>query len=126
MRKSLKIWLVKYFPFMANINFFVVLILQLFDINIKGITAFIFGCSLLSTINFIIDFYEMKFCTWHRVLLANMIITPIFGIINQMGVKIDYLIYYMITLTVFILIFSTIMMYKDGCTKTDSKSFKAG
>lgn len=126
MNRRLKIWLVKYFPFMANINFFVILILQLFDIDIKGITAFIFGSSILSSLNFFVDSIDLKFCNWHRVLLVNMFVTPAISIVNLCGVDMCYLSYYLIILTVFVLIFATIMMFKDGCTKTDSKSFKKG
>ena len=126
MMRKLKIWNVKYFPFLANINFLVILILQLFSINIKGITAYIFGCSILPCLNYLFDSYELKFCAWHRVLLANMILLPTLHIINRLGVKFDWLIYVTILLTVLMLVFATIMMFKDGCTKTDSKRFKKG
>lgn len=126
MMRKLKIWNVKYFPFLANINFLVILILQLFGIDIKGITAYIFGCSILPCLNYLFDSYELKLCAWHRVLLANMFILPTIHIINRFGVKLDYLSYILILLTVFILVFATIIMFKDGFTKTDSKRFKKG
>jgi hypothetical protein len=126
MTKRAKIWLVKYFPFMANINFLVVLVLQFFDIDIKGVTAYILGCSIVPCVILWFESIELKFCTWHRVLLANMILLPTLHIINRLGVKFDWLIYVTILLTVLMLVFATIMMFKDGCTKTDSKRFKKG
>jgi hypothetical protein len=126
MMRKLKIWNVKYFPFLANINFLVILILQLFGIDIKGVTAYIFGCSILPCLNYLFDSYELKFCAWHRVLLANTFILPAIHIINRFGVKLDYLSYILMLLTVFMLVFATIIIFKDGFTKTDSKRFKKG
>lgn len=124
MTKMAKIWLVKYFPFMANINFLVVLVLQLFGIDIKGLTAYIFGCSLFPCVLFWLESIELKFCTWHRILLTNMFICPTLHIINRLGIKFDLLSYMILLLTVSLLVISTIMMIKDGITKTDTKSFK--
>lgn len=124
MTRRLKILLVKYFPFVANINFLVVMILQLSGIDIKGITAYIFGCSIVPCVILWLESIELKFCAWHRILLANMIIYPTLHIIQRLGVTMNWLFYFILLFTVFLLVFATIMMFNDGCTAKNTKSLK--
>jgi hypothetical protein len=117
----------KYFPIVANIHLLAIhLFWRWFALDIRDYTAVFFGFSFFPWL--IIYGYSKRhyFCTWHRVLLANLLLHGVFYSVNNYlfshGYTILPIFYVTLWLTILTLLIATALYFKDGCFKTDKKS----
>lgn len=122
MNRSVKIWLVKWFPIFANLNILLILLLALAGIEVKQFTAYLFGVSLMPALIVWCESKELYFCSWHRILLINIYIYAILHIMQRAGIQFDHYFYVALFSVVACLMLATWKYFADGCFKTDAKS----
>jgi len=122
---KLEIASVKYFPIVANVAMLVLMLFQLFSVHVKPITGYILGGSLWATYNLVIQSKRLYFCTWHRILLYNIMFYAVLQIIWRFGFEFNYYLYLCLTLNIASLITAFMLYRKNGCyTKEVSKRSK--
>ena len=111
----------KLMPILLNIYLIVVIVCQFTCVNIYE-TNVLFGHSS------ILDLYLMnlskrfKFCSWHRILILNLLVTSILQyIVSLVPEYIDALLFLCVVAGLWIVsaITSTILYFKYGCCKID-------
>ena len=107
----------KYYPIVANINLLVLLVLQLFNVNLNGITGYVVGCVIWPTIILVILSKMLNFCLWHRILLYNTIAYAIICLLDKLHIEFNYYIYMALIFNVLAIIVATILYVKYGCYK---------
>ena len=117
MRKKILIGLIKYYPIVANINLLALLVFQLFNIDLNGITGYITGCVLWPTIILVILSKDLGFCAWHRILLYNTIAYAIICLLDKLHIEFNYYIYMALIFNVLAIIVATILYVRYGCYK---------
>lgn len=109
------IGLIKYYPIVANINLLILLVLQLFNIDLNGIAGYITGCVLWPTIILVILSKDLGFCAWHRILLYNTIAYAIICLLDKLHIEFNYYIYMALIFNVLAIIVATILYVRYGC-----------
>jgi hypothetical protein len=122
MNRNVKIWLVKWFPILANVNLLVILLFSLYGVEVKGVTAYLFGVSIMPALIVWCESKELYFCSWHRILLINVYIYAILHMMQRAGVQFSYYFYVALTSVIVCLALATFKYFKYGCFKTDAKS----
>ena len=116
---------VKYFPIAANVAMLVLMLFQIFSVNVKPITGYILGGSLLATYNLITQSKQLHFCTWHRILLYNIMFYAVLQICWRLGFEFNYYLYLCLTINIASLITAFMLYRKNGCyTKKVSQRSK--
>lgn len=93
------------------------LVLQLFNINLHGITGYMVGCVIVPTIILVILSKDLGFCAWHRILLYNTIAYAIICLLDKLHIEFNYYIYMALIFNIAAIIFATFLYYKYGCFK---------
>lgn len=75
---KLAIYTVKYVPIIATILLMVQCVLALFNINVNDYAYTIFGHSILYNSVLLALSYAFRFCSWHRVIIMNLIAINVF------------------------------------------------
>jgi len=123
--KKLELASVKYFPIVANVALLVLMLFQIYHVEVKPITGYLVGCSLWANINLIIQSKRLYFCTWHRVLLYNIMFYAVLQICWRLGFEFNYYLYLCLTINIASLITAFMLYRKNGCyTKKVSQRSK--
>jgi hypothetical protein len=120
MRRKTLIWLIKYYPIVANLNLLMLLILQLFNVNLHGITGYMVGCVVWPTIILVILSKELNFCAWHRVLLYNLIVYAFICVMDKCDIEFNYYIYTALIFNIASIVTATILYSINGCYRKDA------
>ena len=120
---KLIIHLVKMYPIAVTFVMAINLILALSHISIVNMTYPIFGHSLMVDVIMLLFSQKLKFCTWHRLLLINMIFAIMmewiwvnFNIISS-GI---FYVHLLLTITCITILTAAISFYKYGIFEVTS------
>lgn len=111
---KLLIKLVKYYPIIVNISIVLMMIEWYFTKENILLYPYIGQSFYLNSIILILS-HNLKFCTWHRILIYSMSFVLFLETISRYGVNINYYLYICIVVSILALTTSTILYYKNGC-----------
>ena len=119
-----EIWLVKYYPILANGVMLCLLLMQLLGIEYSGVTSYLFGLSLYPAV--LLWFYSKRlhFCAWHRVLIGSLVFFAVLQILWRCGVKYDFYLYIAIISTIICIIVATFLYFVHGSIQSNAQSLK--
>jgi CDP-diglyceride synthetase len=123
--RKFEIWSVKVFPIVANVNLLTLIVLQYFGIDVRGLTAFFLGVAFWPMLNLWIQSKDLHFCSWHRVLLVNIVLYAILSLLEVLKFKSMYYIYIATIVTSVLLLGVAVFLYRRyGCFKVATKGVK--
>jgi hypothetical protein len=123
--RKFEIWSVKVFPIIANVNLLTLIVLQYFGIDVRGLTAFFLGVAFWPMLNLWIQSKDLHFCSWHRVLLVNIVLYAILSLLEVLKFKSMYYIYIATIVTSVLLLGVAVFLYRRyGCFKVTTQSPK--
>jgi len=116
--KKIELASVKYFPIVLNIVLLGLMLLQLMRIEIRDLTAYFIGIGIIPTLNLITQSKQLHFCTWHRILLYNIMFYAVLQICWRLGFEFNYYLYLCLTINIASLITAFMLYRKNGCYTT--------
>jgi len=111
---KLLIKLVKYYPIIVNLAIIFMMIEWYFTKRNILLYPYIGQSFYFNTILLILS-YNLKFCTWHRILIYSMSFVLFLETISNYGVNINYYLYICTIVSIIALITATLLYYKNGC-----------
>jgi hypothetical protein len=107
--------LTKYIPIIINL-FLLFIYVFWHESKIRDMYLYIgFGQSLIYNLYLFSASLSFRFCLWHKVLILNMTICLIIEYLNNKGLFLPDIFDTIIKLTLFSIILSSILYYKNGC-----------
>jgi phosphatidylserine synthase len=106
---------VKYFPIVANGVLLVLMLFQLFDIELRTVVSYMTGCAIWPAVNLIIQSSTAHFCAWHRVLIYNIIFYAFLQLLDRFGIGFSFYLYIALIVSFAVFLLSGWLYYKHGC-----------
>lgn len=106
---------VKYFPIVANGVLLVLMLFQLAGIELRTVASYMTGCALWPAVNLLIQSKRMFFCSWHRILIYNIMFFAVLQLLDRFGIGFTFGLYISLTVSFVVFLFSGWLYYKHGC-----------
>ena len=124
MRPMLK--LIKYYPILVNIYILIIMLTYVSGIHIN-VSAYLYtyiGHSFYVDAVFILLSIVFKFCVWHRILIANMMLCLAIETLTNYNIYIKNDVYIMIISTIITIFISLFIFRKHGTFSTTKSNYR--
>ncbi len=115
--------LVKYYPILVNIYILIIMLTYVSGIRIN-VSTYLYtyiGQSFYVDILVLLLSFKLKFCIWHRILIANMMLCLAIETLTNYNIYIKNDVYIMIISTI-ITIFIALLIFRKNGTFSTKKS----
>jgi len=86
-------------------------------IGFRGSLYMVFGQTYMLNFLLLVSSLLFNFCYWHRILIYSMTLVLFLETLQRLGIIISEYAYVSAILTIFAIILSSILYYKNGCYK---------
>jgi len=110
--------LIKLYPIVVNMFFvFSAIGILLFGVDCSQYVYTFIGQSFWLNAVVLILSHHLRFCAWHRILIYSQSLCLFLETLNNFGIRFNYYIYALLTISVLALMAATIISYTHGRKK---------